>query len=247
MLKLFKYELRKTMVPKLIVFGLAAVLECVFVYGCYAKSRDTMVLSLVFLFLAGMMGLMWTGLQSVLTLHHDMNTKQSYMLFLTPNSNYAILGAKALECMVSVAIMGAFFFGLAVLDTQLMFGQYGEIKTMTDFVRQILRSVDERLTLELPVISAFVVYCAVSWFAMIQLAFFGDVLATSLLQGRKLGGLLAFVLFVVLSMLSDKLCALIPMTNGMVTMLLLRSAALLAISISVYIGTATLMERKLSV
>ena len=50
------------------------------------------------------------GLESVFVLHRDMNTKQSYMLFMPPNSCYKILGAKVLECGAAILIAGAFFF-----------------------------------------------------------------------------------------------------------------------------------------
>ena len=43
-----------------------------------------------------------SDMESVNVLHRDLNTKQSYMLFLTPKSSYQILGAKILENGISI-------------------------------------------------------------------------------------------------------------------------------------------------
>ena len=61
-------------------------------------------------------GVFYIGLENILTLYRDLNSKQSYMLFLTPKSSYEILGAKILENGISILMAGAFFIVLAVFD-----------------------------------------------------------------------------------------------------------------------------------
>ena len=59
---------------------------------------------IVLLTMLAMGGIMVIGLASVVTLHRDVSTKQSYMLFMTPNSSYSILGAKMLENGLSILL-----------------------------------------------------------------------------------------------------------------------------------------------
>ena len=103
MFKLMKYEFRKTWITKLILLGVTAVAEAVYLYGLYAEKDNPLSVAIGLLVLLAVGGVLVIGLESVLTLHRDMNTKQSYMLFMTPNSSYKILGAKVLENGLSMA------------------------------------------------------------------------------------------------------------------------------------------------
>ena len=128
---------------------------------------------------------MFIGLQSVLTLHRDMNTKQSYMLFMTPNSCYKILGAKMLENLLSMLIGGAFFFGLGVLDISLLMRRYGEIDSIMDAIRDILSIFGYGLNLDAGYMAGLVFGLLSSWFATITAAFLADVVSSALLNGKK--------------------------------------------------------------
>ena len=86
MSKLLKYEFRKTWALKLIILGITAVAELAFLITLFLdqKNHGFIGLSCVLLFFIAMGGTMLIGVQSVLTLHRDMNTKQGYMLYMTP-------------------------------------------------------------------------------------------------------------------------------------------------------------------
>ena len=77
-------------------------------------------------------GMMIIGIQSIVVLHSDMNTRQGYMLFMTPHSTYAMLGAKVLEITLSLMLTGLFFFGLGVLDVTMLFGKEDKLKAMVE-------------------------------------------------------------------------------------------------------------------
>lgn len=163
MFKLFKYELRKTLMPKLILLGLTACLEGFFVYSCCSKDMDKATIAAILLTVLAVMGVLFIGIQSIVTLHHDMNTKQSYMLFLTPHSNYAILGAKALECTVSVLLTGLFFFGLGALDIGFMFNKFGGVKNLLDFFKQIMATAHVNISFDALSIACLTAETIISW------------------------------------------------------------------------------------
>jgi len=95
--KLLKYEIRKSLPVKLMILGLAAALELVFLIGLWGDNEKMLATGVLLLTFTAVTATTVVGLASVVILHRDMNTKQSYMLFMTPNSCYRILGAKVLE------------------------------------------------------------------------------------------------------------------------------------------------------
>ena len=116
MLKLMKYEFRKSASSKLILLVLTAVFELAFLGGVFFKGYNLMGTGMMFLILCAFFGVFYIGLEGIMTLYRDLNSKQSYMLFLTPKSSYEILGAKILENGISILMAGAFFIVLAVFD-----------------------------------------------------------------------------------------------------------------------------------
>ena len=116
MLKLMKYEFRKTGFSKLILLVVTLVAELAFLLGVFQEKDRLLATGIMILYLCAVIGIAYIGLESVLALHRDLNTKQSYMLFLTPHSSYEILGAKVLENGISILITGIFFALVAALD-----------------------------------------------------------------------------------------------------------------------------------
>lgn len=91
MLKLMKYELRKTAFSKLVLLVITAVAEIAFLIGVFWKKDNILAMGIIFLVMCTIFGVIYIGIESVNVLHRDLNTKQSYMLFLTPKSSYQIL------------------------------------------------------------------------------------------------------------------------------------------------------------
>ena len=115
MKQLLKYELRKTQAMKLIILGITAAAELAFLIALFVRNSqgntDEIIVAMAFLLtMIAFGGILLIGIQSVLTLHRDMNTKQGYMLYMTPRNSYQILGAKMLENGISLVLAGAFFF-----------------------------------------------------------------------------------------------------------------------------------------
>ena len=274
MKNLFKYEFRKTLLTKLIILGITIVAQAVYLFGIWSKDRETtVVVGMLLLFFTAMFGIVFIGLQSVLTLHRDMNTKQSYMLFMTPNSCYKILGAKMLENLLSMLIGGAFFFGLGVLDISLLLKRYNQIDSIMDALRDIFTMFGYGLNLDAGYMASLCFGFLASWFATITAAFLADVISSALLNGKKFNLLISFIIFLALSYLMSKVSGLVagsvtyqttqvienmPLimgssgTTAQVTTVapwyFVKSGLVsLAFAALFYVGAAELMQRKLSV
>ena len=101
MSKLIKYEFRKSLFSKLVFAGITAVMEIIYLIGILGDYNKPTVIGMIGLFFTALAGITFIGIESILILYRDLTTKQSYMLFMTPNNSYKILGAKALENAVS--------------------------------------------------------------------------------------------------------------------------------------------------
>ena len=274
MKNLLKYEFRKTLLTKLVILGITVVAQLIYLAGIWGKDREgTVVAGMLLLFFTATFGILFIGLQSVITLHRDMNTKQSYMLFMTTNSCYKILGAKMLENFLSMLLGGAFFFGLGVLDISILIRRYGQVDSLYEAFQSILRTFGWDFKLDAGYLASICFSLLSGWFATITAAFLADVVSSALLNGKKFNYLVSFVLFLALSYLMGKVgnavagdvltrteeVVELTMPNAMQSYgtvstvttspgYFLRSGAVsLAFSALFYVCTAEIMQRKLSV
>ena len=246
MLRLLQYELRKTQFSKLVLLGITLVAQAVFLAGFWGKKAEPLAIGAFLLFSIAIIGIALMGILSVVTLHRDMNTKQGYMLFMTPNSCYRILGAKVIECALSLLLAGAFFFGLGYLDFSLILGE-GTNKQLWDMFNQMVRTINQHIVLDAPHISALIFEIIATWLCTITTAYLADVISSSLLNGKKGGLLITFLIFLLLNYGISKLLQLVPSTIGVIPVLLWQGVIALVLAGIMYVITARLMEKYLSV
>ena len=246
MFRLLKYELRKTLFSKLILLAVTAVAQGIFLAGLWGNRENPLAIGALLLFFIAITVIALMGILSVATLHKDMNTKQGYMLFMTPNSCYRILGAKVIECGLSLLIAGAFFFALGMLDFSLLLGR-GSNEQIWDMFTQLVRSINDKIVLDAPHISALVLNLLADWLCTVTTAYLADVVSSSLLNGKKGNWVITFILFLVLNYAISKLLRLVPSSLGIITVLLVQSAIAVILACVMYVVTARLMEKYLSV
>lgn len=246
MLKLLKYEFRKTRTAKIVLFAIAVVLEGLFLYALNRKNSTTETVTLIALIALALFGILIIGIQSVISLHRDMNTRQSHMLFMTPHSGYAILGAKTIEFMLSTVIAAVVFFGTVYGNLSLLLKYDQSVEEVSEFLKMILSSLGSGLDLSLPHVICFSVYLLSSFLSMVVLAFLADVISSSFLNGKKGGLLITLILYIVLDTVIAKLVGLIPLGDGNVRYLL-QAAVTFAYSVILYIVTVKMMDKFLSV
>lgn len=247
MLHLIRYEFRKARTAGLILSGIATLLEVVFIIALLISREDLISLSAGLLCILTVGGLLMLGVQSIVTLHRDMNSKQGYMLFMTPNSSYRILGAKVIECASGILLAGIAFFALGVLDITLVFRHYGQLEMLVRLFRDMISSVSGNIDLSLSSLAAFSFSAVSSWLCTILTAFLSDVVSSSLLNGKKGNGWITFLLFIALNILLAFLDRLIPQTLSAVLLFVFDGVLGIVLSCVMYFLTARIMEKYLSV
>ena len=246
MLKLMKYEFRKTAFSKLILLSITLLSEIVYLLGIFLKKDMFLSSGIMFLVLCATMGILYIGLESVTVLHRDLNTKQSYMLFLTPKSSYQILGAKILENGISILITGAFFAALAAIDAAAAYFYVGGLKEVWNMVNDVLY-VSMHISVD-PVSIAFAFFTLLaSWISYIVSADFAVILSASVLAGKKASGVVSFVIFIILSTLLGMVLDRVPTLQSKESTFALYIAVVLVISAIIYLISGWIMEKKLSV
>ena len=248
MLKLMKYEIRKTMFTKLIILGVTALVEAIYLIALFTDAEDTLTMTIGLLVMLAFGSVMVIGLESVITLHRDMNTKQSYMLFMTPHSSYTILGAKVLENGLSILLTGAFFFALGMLDVSLLFAKQGQLNQIWEMFQSFIQRINEEITLTSTSMAALFFNLLAGWICTVTTAYLADVVSCALLNGKKMNGAVSFVLFLALSYGTAKLASLL--VGGLSTYearFLADGLISLVFAAVMYVVTAQIMERRLSV
>ena len=241
-----KYEFRKTAFSKLILLSITLLSEIVYLLGIFLKKDVFLSSGIMFLVLCATMGILYIGLESVTVLHRDLNTKQSYMLFLTPKSSYQILGAKILENGISILITGAFFAALAAIDAAAAYFYVGGLKEVWNMVNDVLY-VSMHISVD-PVSIAFAFFTLLaSWISYIVSADFAVILSASVLAGKKASGVVSFVIFIILSTLLGMGLDKVPALESRELTFALYIAESLAVSVILYLISGWIMEKKLSV
>ena len=250
MSKLLKYEFKKSKNVTLAILLITAIGEALFVTGTIAGAIPLTSSGALILAFAATFGMFIMAVQSIDILHRELNTNQSYMLFLTPRNSYQILGSKILSSAISLSLLTALFAVLAALDLLLIGIREVGMPALADGIRRTLGSTD--LYMPTGVGKTIATAAAIaygSWLFLIVTivtAYFADILQATVLRGRKGAGWISFLLFLVLagaaSFLTNKLALLAPAAGTAV-----RSGVSAAFIILFFCLGGWIMDRRLSV
>ena len=247
MAKLLKYEFRKTWYTKAILLVLTLVAEAFFLVGIFADRYTMLGLSIMALVMLATFGVMVIGIVSLTTFHQDLNTKQSYMLFMTPNNSYKILGAKVLENGLSIFGSGIFFAVLGMADLSVLAAHEGDLMMVVELFTDLIEQFQSYFTINAQNIIVVFFTLLSNWLMTITTAFLAIVLAASLLAGKKFSGVVSFAIFLFITWGLNKLISLIPGTDTFFWNMVIDAGAFLVLMVIMYLVTGWIMDKKLSV
>lgn len=247
MLKLMKYELRKQVFSKLVILAVVAILELVMGYGMIFDKRDTIVWSLSTMFIIFFISMFYLYFESIITFSNDLKTKNSYMLFMTPNSSYKIVGAKVITNIVQIILYGLCFFGIGVINIGILAVRYRGVSDTIDFIKEGLKKVfdiDANITYGL--ISVLTVLVASIF--VIVVAYLSITLTSTFFSNRKLKGLLSFIVFIAVMFVEEKIADVVfesfAITDEKYLLLSMLWYAIL--TVITYITTSWMLEKRVS-
>ncbi|BCJ94534.1 hypothetical protein acsn021_21030 [Anaerocolumna cellulosilytica] len=253
MLKLMKYEFRKQALSKLVILSIIAFLEVMFVIGVLLENENTMATSMGFLGVLTIGAMFFLAFESIITYSNDLKQKCSYMLFLTPNSSYSIVGAKVVSAAIQVFVSGIAFVAIYAINGTILVAKFASIAEVKDLILEFFRAVI-KIDVDMSAILLVVAVILLFWINTITVAFFSITLSTTFLAEKKFKGVVSFILFFFINYVYGKITDLVlnDRVNLMVhretnIYLFLNILFLLCFTIITYVGTAWMLEKKVSV
>ena len=253
MLKLMKYEFRKSWFSRIVLLIAIGGFELMFLYGALftdMKNSGAVAWGIIGLIFVTIAGISFIGLESLINLHKDLNTKQSYMLFMTPRNGYQILGAKILENGLCLFITSIFFLLLAGIDISILTGKLGSVKEVFQMMQKYM---DLNISWESLGQTAGIYFLEIiiSWFSAIVTGYLAIIISSALLAGKKMSGVVSFLLYLLLVTVQSKVAHVITDTVAggwdQIGQFAIESAVTLIFAVVIYFISCWAIDRKLSV
>lgn len=247
MFKLMKYELRKQLLSKIIILITLGILECGFAYGVIADKEGTIATFVGLFMFVAIAATVFVSFECILTYSNDLKTKQSYMLFLTPNSTYSIVGAKVLSAITQILLTGAAFATIIIANFIFLTIRYDElgnlVRSLDGFIKHMLGA-----NIDLGYIIATLMFLALNWLSVVIIAMLAITLSTTFLANNKLKGFVSVVIFFLLNYIFAKIYSLLlPSITFTVKDFIVADIAILVVIVISYLATSFMLDKKVSV
>lgn len=253
MLKLTKYEFRKNRTTLLIIALGFLLLQAYFTGSIIVKNENHSAMSGTFLMLYSMVCFFAVFILAITNYSKELNSKSSYLIFMTPTSPLSIIFSKMLNILIIGTIILLVIMGLGFLDTKLLMDTYPEVGDFKELIEEIMKMIGIDITGFIIDLIYVIAIFLITFFTVVTMVYFSITLSATLLQNNRFRGFFSFTLFMIFTYvrgwISDKLPILYPDTIDYTEkMLNLIPSTLfeIAIMIASIVGCSILLEKKVS-
>ena len=218
MLKLIKYELRKNRTILLAITGAFLLLQLYYMYSVFAKKDGHMEASGIFLILMGWACFFAIFVLAVTNYSRELNSKSSYLIFMTPNSSYTIIFSKMLTTLLEGLLMAVLATALVIADVELYRIARPDAEHFLTLMQHVMKSLGLPVSEFLFGLLSMTLIGLVTFFAMISMIYLSVTLSATFLQNSRLKYVLGVALFLLLGWLSAKIDSLIPHSDHVITL-----------------------------
>ncbi len=218
MLKLMKYEFKKNS-GLLAIFGIGLVLlELFYLYSLLTMKGDNntwVILSASLLFIFVIVCFFTVFILAILNYSRELNSKSSYLVFMTPNSSYSVIISKLVYTLLLGVAAAALLFLLGVIDLNLLHWKVPDVETFRQLMSAFFESMDIPVNeILLSLVTALVTFL-ISFFSTVTVSYLAVTLSATFLYNfsPKIKGFLSFALFIVLNLLVSKVVSVLPLLN----------------------------------
>lgn len=211
--RLIKYEFRKDAGTYFALFGILVATEIYFLVSFFLKSGINMGMALALAELGGVCGIFALMIHGAVSYSREINSKYSYMTFMTPNSPYKIVGAKYLSLII-VTIAGSVIFSLFFkLNIMLLTRRYSELRMISSLYDEICMALGIKADSYITSLLTSVVTMMISFLFSVSCAYVAVTLSTTILANRKGKGFLSVVFFFVIIIVTSFIVSKIPVLH----------------------------------
>ena len=200
MLKLIKYEFIKKS-KLLLILLITAILANIGLGIAYGENGIGLFLGLSPLVL----GIIYLY-ELIKTYSDDLNKKTGYMLFMTPNSGYKIIGSK----LVTIILVGIIFFtsymifALANLSI-IAYKAVGDFSLITEGLTQLIEGLNMLISgafgFNIGDLMLMFIVGIISSIVFVLTVYAAITIRKSIFSNTKFGGILSFIIFVIINVI----------------------------------------------
>lgn len=210
MLKLTKYEFRKNR-TLFIIFGIGLVLlQIYFMVSTYSGNDEHTIISATLLFIYSMVCYFSVFMLAISSYSKELNSKSSYLIFMTPNSALKIILSKMLAILIIGLVLMVLICTLGYIDISMILDAYPNVGTIAEFLDELMLMAGINSNGLIISIFTAVLEFIISFFSIVTLAYFSITLSATLLQNNKLKGVVSFGIFIGLSYLISFFSNMLP-------------------------------------
>lgn len=253
MLKLLKYEYRKNMVPYVILIVAFFALYAYSAISIISKSKENTAIGMM-LFCVGMfVGIIYIMILAIETYSKELSSRTSYMIFMTPNSTYKIVGAKIFATFLASIVFTFVYLLMFYSLYKIFIASFPEVEAFQNIINQIMPMYGFS---QLNVVATVVVSTIVMWmsiFTVVCIAYLAITLSRTLLSNKSGKGFLSFIFFLVIAVVYNLISNAIPkleLGNDTIMANIFSYGPSYVLDIVIIalciIGTAQLLDKKIS-
>jgi len=247
MLKLMKYEFKKQAMTKYVMLILMAIIEVIFLIGLVVKNNENLIaVPMVIMIMVTIVAIFFVSVESIFTFSNDLKTKASYMLFMTPHSSYTIIGAKLLVSFITLFLTGMVLLLINTGNFVLLGAKMEGFAQVRDVIAMLLKEI-WRIEINFYDVFKFILLLLIGFAIFITTAFVSITISSTVLANKRFKGLVSFAVFIALNLvftwISNNILATDIWSNSY---FLISMGINLIFLIATYLGTAWLLEKKIS-
>ncbi len=211
MLKLIKYEFRKNLYGMAAMGGIILAAQLYFMYASFiAEDRNKAFAGSWFLVMAALVCFFMVFIMGVVTYSRELSSKTSYLVFMTPNSAIKIIGSKLLYTFLNGAIVLAVLIILGMIDWKVLADMWEQEFSMLEAIADMMSMLGVDTVHILYSMLAMILKFLVNFFMAVTLAYMSVTATATVLQNKKIKGLISVVLYIAMLVGIGKIGELLP-------------------------------------
>lgn len=214
MLKLLKYEFRKSWIMLLILLSVTVALEGYFLASLYFLFEDSpwnLIISIMLLML-GLVAvspvIQFTG---IFAYAGELRRRTSYLIYMTPNSTRKIIASKFLFVFITAAVFFLLYALLGVLDVMLMTSYLMEFNDFIELMNEVLTAIGVYVDQVLIAVVLSIIYLFADLLALVGIGYTAVTLSHTWFRDKKWRWIMAVVFYIGMSQIIGFISDLFPM------------------------------------
>lgn len=247
MLRLMKYEFQKQMFSKIIIIISLAVMVCFFAIATFMGNEDAAAIIVGIMATLMMIAMVFVGIEGVNVYEKDLKTKQSYMLFMVPQTSRSILGAKIISAVLQILFTMLIFTITIAVCGSIYLVKYSNMREIIKLVKMLAEEMLE-IQIDYALAARTLAGVFILWVFLFMLGIFVVTLLNTVLYQSKFISVLSIVAYFLIFWGVARLETVLSIGNpGTIVKDIVSYIYYIVIDVILFFVSAWLIEKKLSV